>query len=243
MAIFFRFFEGGSEHQTDKIRLFTDNGLHYFFPTDIIKNKQNNGGDFMSTYYISSSLGNDLNNGLSENTAWKTLENISKISGGDTVKLKCGDTFFGSIAVPDCNTTQCQTCITSYGDGEKPIISFYKTALFWQAHTENIWKLDLTDKNSFSGNPSLNTNVGFIFAENEIKPCKKFEMSQLENNWDFYNDDRFVYLYLSEKPSDNIQLACDGTAITLGDNCRVENLEICGCILRCSFSITSQGWL
>lgn len=183
----------------------------------------------MATYYISSTCGDDKNAGTSENQAWKSFENLSCISGGDTIKLKCGDIFFGSITLPDCDNPQNPTVLTSFGNGDKPVISLYKTALFWQPYQPNLWKLDLTDKNSFSGSFNTNTNVGFLFADGKINGQKKFDFDTLKEPGDFYSDDRFVYLYSPTKPGNDIQIACDGTVITLGCNCVVENLEICGC--------------
>lgn len=48
-----------------------------------------------NVYYVSFSTGNDNNTGTSEGTPWKTL---AKLNGmiflqGDTVLLKCGDTW------------------------------------------------------------------------------------------------------------------------------------------------------
>ena len=46
-------------------------------------------------YYISSSLGSDSNDGLSEDKPWKTLNRINsgEFNPGDSILLRCGDTW------------------------------------------------------------------------------------------------------------------------------------------------------
>jgi len=51
-----------------------------------------------TTYYISSSTGNDSNSGTSQSSPWKTLQKVSaashngQINAGDSFLLKQGDT-------------------------------------------------------------------------------------------------------------------------------------------------------
>lgn len=69
-------------------------------------------------YYVSSTDGNDSNNGKSPDAAWKTLLNVNnfKFQSGDVILFKRGDTFRGGI--------KAQTGVTysAYGEGAKPKI-------------------------------------------------------------------------------------------------------------------------
>ncbi len=90
------------------------------------KSKNANG----TTYYISNSTGNDSNNGLSENSAWKTFSKLAdlKLQGGDSVLLKCGDRWVGEYFVinePTGTSEDNMVTISSYGKGKKPQIALY----------------------------------------------------------------------------------------------------------------------
>ena len=75
-------------------------------------------------YYLSSSTGNDSNDG-SQTQPWKTLSKISAttLGPGDTVYFKKGDTFRGHFVVDGSGTEQNPITFTSYGSGNHPVIS------------------------------------------------------------------------------------------------------------------------
>ena len=75
-------------------------------------------------YYLSSSTGNDNNNG-SQTQPWKTLSKLSNttLGPGDTVYFKKGDTFRGHYVVNGSGTEGNLITFTSYGSGNQPIIS------------------------------------------------------------------------------------------------------------------------
>ena len=77
------------------------------------------------TFYVSSSMGNDANDGLSENTSICTLSRASEINllPGDKLLLKKGDVWEGQKLVPQGNgTPEFPIVISSYGSGDKPHI-------------------------------------------------------------------------------------------------------------------------
>jgi hypothetical protein len=76
------------------------------------------------TYYVSSSTGNDTNNGLSPESAFKTFANINnkKLKAGEKVLLKCGDEFNERLEILGQGTSNSFIEVGSYGIGEKPII-------------------------------------------------------------------------------------------------------------------------
>jgi len=74
------------------------------------------------TYYIDSQNGNDNNDGLSKNTAWKSHTMVSTVTfqPGDTIAFKKGSQFTGPIQFTESGTEQNPIVITSYGEGELP---------------------------------------------------------------------------------------------------------------------------
>jgi len=75
-----------------------------------------------NTYYIDSQNGDDNNDGLSENTAWKSHTMVSTVTfqPGDTIAFKRGSQFTGPIHFTESGTEQNPIKITSYGEGDLP---------------------------------------------------------------------------------------------------------------------------
>lgn len=78
----------------------------------------------LTDYYVSSSEGNDANEGTVD-APFRTLQKISQVSlkPGNTVNFKCGDRFDGHFAVNGSGTGEYPITITSYGSGDKPVIT------------------------------------------------------------------------------------------------------------------------
>lgn len=185
----------------------------------------------MSIYYISSG-GNDGSNGLSPESPWKTLGCIKRfVKGGDTVRLKCGDVFFGRIELPP-GTGKNRTVIESYGEGEKPQVTRYKIAgspEIWECAGKNIWRADMAkcrgDKSSDG------SNVGFIQINGKNHGFKKFALTDLKKQWDFYSLPEGLYVYSDKNPceySEHIYIAAAGSAVMLGDNTEISGIDIYG---------------
>ena len=77
------------------------------------------------TYYLSSSGGNDANDGLSESSAWQSLDqiNTTKLPDNTTLLFKRGDVFRGSININASNAKINGISANAYGSGPKPVIS------------------------------------------------------------------------------------------------------------------------
>ncbi|MEO6135548.1 MAG: right-handed parallel beta-helix repeat-containing protein, partial [Ginsengibacter sp.] len=95
-------------------------------------------------YYISSSNGNDLNNGVTPSTAWKTINKLnsfsSSLKGGDRILLKRGDKFYGKIQIIRGGTIASPIVIGDFGAGEKPILSGFSNVTQWTSKGSNIWE-------------------------------------------------------------------------------------------------------
>lgn len=78
-------------------------------------------------YYISSSLGDDLNDGLSEDTPWQSFENLYEIDleAGDRVLLRRGDVWHERLTVRGSGSEDAWIFVGAYGDvaDAKPEIS------------------------------------------------------------------------------------------------------------------------
>lgn len=125
---------------------------------------------FAATYYVASN-GNDLNNGLSTSSPWKTIAGLNKktLSPNDAILFKAGETFYGQIEIKSGVT------YSSYGSGPAPIISGAIPITSWIPYgTGGVYKVKLMDslartvKNLFVNSQQMTIarypNSGFLYA-------------------------------------------------------------------------------
>lgn len=110
------------------------------------------------TIYVSND-GNDKNDGLTPETALATLDAAitSALVPGDTVALACGDTFNGGALLTASGTADAPITITSYGEGEKPVITNFAgsdalsgTGLMVTGEYIEVSNLAFTDSDGYS---------------------------------------------------------------------------------------------
>jgi parallel beta-helix repeat protein len=116
------------------------------------------------TYYVSSSTGDDLNNGLSESTPLATLGRVNglDLQPGDHVLLKCGDTWHNDpLTVAHSGTVDQRIVYGTYpaGCANRPILTGAQPVTGWVHSTGNIYMADL----------SAGTNAGkFGYGVNQL---------------------------------------------------------------------------
>lgn len=78
-----------------------------------------------TTYYFSSSSGNDSNSGISEANPYQTIAKLNSLilSPGDKILFKKGDIFIGAITVNYSGVENAPIIFDSFGTGAKPILS------------------------------------------------------------------------------------------------------------------------
>ncbi len=190
-----------------------------------------------ATYYVSatgtSKTGTDEDNPMSYETA-----KSKTYRSGDTILLKKGDTFYGTFNPNVLKIDDKVTTISSYGEGELPNISGYKIAdsqESWQLHSEGIYKINLTDTQFFSGLTSTDgnsTNIGFLEDKTGTKYfSKKGSLSELENEYDFYCDETYLYIKSDTNPYDRLgelKLATKTNLFILHSNMKIEDIKFSG---------------
>ncbi|MFA9465549.1 MAG: right-handed parallel beta-helix repeat-containing protein [Velocimicrobium sp.] len=75
-------------------------------------------------YYIDSENGNDSNDGISEQTPWKSLGKVNATTflAGDTIYFKSGGSWSGMLHPKGSGSSVADITIDRYGEGNKPII-------------------------------------------------------------------------------------------------------------------------
>lgn len=97
-----------------------------------------------ATNYYFSATGNDVNDGTSIHTAWKTLSKFNSafklFQPGDSILFKRGDVFYGSLNIIHSGKNGLPIIIASYGRGPLPVITGFTQIEKWNNLGNNIWE-------------------------------------------------------------------------------------------------------
>ena len=149
-----------------------------------------------TTYYVSSSTGNDTNAGTSAGTAWQTIGmvNSQTFSPGDAILLKRGDVWNESLVPASSGTSGNPIAFDAYGTGAAPNLTGYYAipASGWVNVTGNAWKAAV---------PSTFTTVNFCLFGSVWGQKVSAATSNLTAQWDFYLASGHVYVYSVGNPA------------------------------------------
>ncbi len=163
---------------------------------------------YATVVYVSSSQGNDTNDGFTERHPLKSIE-VALVKG-DTILLKSGDVFYENIDIK-------KGVLSKYGKGELPIICGFKRIINpnWINVGEHIWKISLKDLNytgfNTQGSSMLN-NIGCIheYDQNIIHGRKVQYKNELKKDWDFWQTEKHDPLFLKTEDFDSLYLYYSG---------------------------------
>ena len=134
---------------------------------------------FATTYYFSSSIGDDSRSSeqaQSSATPWKTISKLnsfaSSFEAGDVILLKRGDTFYGSIKLTKSGSATNPITISAFGTGAKPVISGLTTLSNWTATGNGIWE---------SYDPLLGASVNTLLINSVAQQIGRYPNSNAAN--------------------------------------------------------------
>jgi hypothetical protein len=153
-----------------------------------------------TTYYVSSSQGNDANSGTSAATPWKTIAQVNgqTFLPGDSVLLRRGDVWNESLVPPSSGSSGNPITFDAYGTGAAPNLTGYYAvpASAWVLVTGDVWKARL---------PSTYTTVNFCLFGSVWGQKVPAVSSNLVAQWDFYfvnvSGFNYVYVYSQGNPA------------------------------------------
>jgi len=157
-----------------------------------------------TTYYVSSSLGNDANNGTSTATPWRTIGNVNgqTFQPGDSILLRRGDVWNESLVPPSSGASGNPISFDAYGTGAPPNLTGYYAvpASAWVNVTGNAWKAQLTP---VTGTYAAINFCLFGSVWGQKVPASS---SNLTAQWDFYLANGYLYVYSVGNPGTNPSL-------------------------------------
>ncbi len=150
-----------------------------------------------TTYYVSSSTGNDANNGTSSSTAWQTIAHVNgqSFQPGDSILFKRGDVWNESLAPASSGSSGNPIVFDAYGTGAAPpnLTGYYAVpATAWVLVTGNAWKAPV---------PATYTAINFCLFGSVWGQKVSAVSSNLTAQWDFYLANGYVYVYSAGNPA------------------------------------------
>jgi hypothetical protein len=149
-----------------------------------------------TTYYVSSSTGNDGNNGTSTSTPWQTIAQVNgqTFQPGDSVLLKRGDVWNESLAPSSSGSSGNAITFDAYGTGAAPNLTGYYSvpSPAWVHVTGNAWKAPL---------PATYSTVNFCLFGSIWGQKVAAVSSNLTAQWNFYFANGYVYVYSVNSPA------------------------------------------
>lgn len=164
------------------------------------------------TYYVSSSLGDDDNDGSFAHP-WASLDKVNSetFSPGDIIAFRRGDTFRGYIDKQENGSSGLYITYTAYGSGLKPMIlgSENRSGMAnWALYSTNIWRTS-----SIIANPGYENDIANLVFNADtscgVKKTSLFDCT-LQGEWYYDTADRRVYMYSTSNPGlyyTNIEVA------------------------------------
>ncbi len=178
-----------------------------------------------TTYYVSQSAGNDTATGKAAASAWKTLAKASAATygPGDSILLKCGDTWDEELAPKGGGTPAKPVTIGSYGEGKKPVIDR-------QDYNKDLNGIRFADQGGFKiVGIEFNRCMTGIYAEySKGCPTKKFIWIE-----DCYFHDSLKYGHYENYPHPKtIGLGVCFFSYELGKKIVLSDITIKNCVFR-----------
>jgi len=148
-----------------------------------------------TTYYVSSSLGNDSNSGTSSSAAWQT---VAKVNGrtfvaGDSILFRRGDVWNESLVPASSGASGNPITFDAYGSGAAPNLTGYYAVppQTWVLVSGNAWKAAL---------PAVYSTINFCLFGSVWGQKVAASTSNLQGQWDFYFANGSLYVYSVGNP-------------------------------------------
>lgn len=125
-----------------------------------------------TNYYFSSSIGDDNRTAIQARnpaTPWQTLSKLNSffenILPGDSILLKRGDTFCGTLIVSKSGMADKPIVISAYGNGSKPVISGFSNISSWTALDHNIYEAVV---------PKKGESINCVVINGKLQPIGRY---------------------------------------------------------------------
>jgi hypothetical protein len=165
-----------------------------------------------TTFYVSTSLGDDGNDGLSSTSAWQTIGKVNArfMEPGDSVLFHSGETFIGQLRlVNESGDPGLPIVISRYGAGERPVIDgdgHLTTILLENAGQIHLNELEIKNDGG-PARPGNSTKLRYgLYLANTLTDGTTFDHYRFTNL-------TFRNIYSTQQINDNDQTGVNAHAI------------------------------
>lgn len=168
-----------------------------------------------TTYYVANSGDNDAD-GLTPDTAWRTIDRVNGEPGlkpGDAVLFQRGDTWREELVITWSGAPGAPITFGAYGTGDKPRILGSERATDWSpvGGVANVWQSataldwpragygDAHPSSIFFGEKDDSVTWGRVQDIHEVNACGT-GFSQLQQEYDWCWESDAIYVYAPEDP-------------------------------------------
>jgi len=194
---------------------------------------------FARNYYVDQHGGNDANNGLAKNSAWKGLRNINTLEfqAGDTIHFKRGGIWKGNMRPGGSGRKGNRIVLTAYGNGPAPVFDAAgnkKPSDLMSAtillYNQEYWEIrDVEVRNYEKGDPDQPWDkAGILVLAKDIGTLHDFKFENLkicEVNGSLktrYNGGLFLNVIADTIPSRRVPTNFDGIYV---NRCHFYNVD------------------
>ena len=149
-----------------------------------------------ATHYIDATNGDDINDGLSEASPWRTLSRLNQapLLPGSTILLHRGGIWRESLNLTASGDTDAPITIGAYGEGDAPSIrgsDAHNTPAAWRYESEGLWFVD-----------DIRADPGILIHDGQAA-IRRSDKDALADAWDFWYDGeaRRLYVRLDSNPA------------------------------------------
>lgn len=168
-----------------------------------------------TSYYVSSSGGNDSNNGASAATAWQTLGKVNgqTFAAGDAIYLKRGDSWNEQLVPRSSGAAGNPIQFDAYGTGAAPVITAATPVTFvsgsWSYVSGNVWKATVT---TGIGSPTISmVQFGKLYGNRKTGSCT----AGIASKYDWCVIWPYLYVYSPAGVFPVVTYATDGSIVPI----------------------------
>ncbi len=161
-----------------------------------------------TTYYVSSSQGNDSNPGTSINSPFMTIEKVNQLNliPGDNILFKKGDVWQGEVLIiKNSGSSSNRITFGAYSSGSKPIITLkqqipaWNNVSTWNNNGNNVWYMQMPSHDQYNPIQRLWLNGKEVFFASSDNGDGT---SGVNSKWEFQQSTNGrLYVYAPENPA------------------------------------------
>ncbi|HPG69280.1 MAG TPA: Ser-Thr-rich GPI-anchored membrane family protein [Candidatus Hydrogenedentes bacterium] len=148
-------------------------------------------GTTAATYYVDAESGDDMSDGLTTDTAWRSVDRVSgtAFAPGDQILFKRGQTWYSRINVTSSGTEGSPITYGAYGSGAAPIFDGASGVTGWSDAGDGRYSATVTPR------PEL-----VVFAD--VKGSKQDVLEDVDEELEWYWDADTLTVYSPSEPTD-----------------------------------------